>query len=52
MLATIYNRAELLAGNRLPGPAIVTEYSATTLVPPEWSGRVDAIGNLILEPRR
>ena len=48
----VYERSRLLAGNRIPGPAIVTEYSATTLIPPEWSGRVDRIGNLILEPRR
>ena len=48
----VYDRSRLRAGNRLPGPAIVTEYSATTLIPPEWSGRVDRIGNLILEPRR
>jgi N-methylhydantoinase A len=52
MRTAIYDRARLLAGNRIPGPAIVTEYSATTLVPPGWSGRVDRIGNLILEPRR
>lgn len=48
----VYDRSRLLAGNRIPGPAIVTEYSATTLIPPDWSGRVDRIGNLILEPRR
>lgn len=52
MLSPVYDRSQLLAGNRLRGPAIVTEYSATTLIPPGWSGRVDAIGNLILEPRR
>jgi N-methylhydantoinase A len=52
MRAGIYDRPRLRAGNRIPGPAVVTEYSATTLVPPGWSGRVDRIGNLILEPRR
>lgn len=52
MRAAIYDRVRLLAGNRIAGPAIVTEYSATTLVPPGWSGRVDRIGNLILEQRR
>ncbi len=51
-LTPIYDRAKLRAGNRIPGPAIVTEYSATTLIPPEWSGRVDRYGNLILEPSR
>jgi N-methylhydantoinase A len=48
----IYDRASLRAGNRIDGPAIVTEYSATTLIPPQWSGRADRNGNLILEPRR
>jgi N-methylhydantoinase A len=51
-LAAIYDRAKLRAGNRLPGPAIVTEYSATTFIPPDWFARVDRIGNLLLEPRR
>ena len=51
-MTPIYDRAKLRAGNRISGPAIVTEYSATTLIPPDWSGRVDRNGNLILEPRR
>ena len=51
-LTAIFDRSRLRAGNRIPGPAIVTEYSATTLIPPGWSGRMDRIGNLILEPRR
>jgi N-methylhydantoinase A len=46
----IYNRSMLAAKNRLAGPAVVTEYSATTLIPPGWRGRVDSVGNLILEP--
>jgi N-methylhydantoinase A len=51
-LATpVYDRARLRCGNRFVGPAIVTEYSATTLVPPDWRGFVDAYGNLILERR-
>jgi N-methylhydantoinase A len=48
---TVYDRARLQAGNRLIGPAIVTEYSATTVIPPLWTGRVDTCGNLILERR-
>jgi N-methylhydantoinase A len=51
-LTSIYDRSRLRAGNRILGSAIVTEYSATSLIPPEWSGRVDRIGNIILEPRR
>jgi N-methylhydantoinase A len=48
----IYARSKLQAGNRFPGPAVVMEYSATTAIPPLWTGRVDSYGNLILEPRR
>ncbi|HEU5410291.1 MAG TPA: hydantoinase/oxoprolinase family protein [Candidatus Acidoferrales bacterium] len=53
LLATrIYDRARLRAGNRLQGPAIITEYSATTVLLPGWRARVDAYGNLMLEPAR
>jgi N-methylhydantoinase A/oxoprolinase/acetone carboxylase beta subunit len=30
------------------GPAIVEQFDATTLIPPNWSGRVDRHGNLVL----
>jgi len=49
---TIYDRGKLQAGNRIFGPAIVTEYSATTAILPLWTGHIDSYGNLILEPRR
>jgi N-methylhydantoinase A len=48
----VYDRAKLRAGKRFAGPAIVSEYSATTVVPPRWRARVDAYGNLLLEPMR
>jgi N-methylhydantoinase A len=44
----VYDRALLRAGNRFAGPAVVTEYSGTTLVPPGWRARVDAYENLLL----
>ena len=47
-LTTLYDRSNLPAGAAIKGPAIVTEYSATTVVPPGWSGRVDGWGNLVL----
>ena len=47
----IYAREKLLAGNRIAGSAIVMEYSATALIPPGWTGRVDIHGNILLEPR-
>ncbi len=48
----VYDRERLHAGHRFLGPAIVTEYSATTVVPPGWGARVDAYGNFLLEPAR
>jgi N-methylhydantoinase A len=44
----IYARDKLQAGNRLRGPAIIAEYSATTVVPPGWFAEVDGFRNLIL----
>lgn len=46
----VYNRDELRAGARLESPCIVTEYSATTLIPEGASARLDAYGNIIIEP--
>jgi N-methylhydantoinase A len=48
MQASVYAREKLRAGNCMAGPAIVTEYSATTLIPPGWQARVDEFGSLIL----
>src|ERR1700693_4807912 len=38
---TLYQRDKLRAGDAFSGPAIVAEYSATTLVTPDWKARVD-----------
>ena len=43
-----YRREALRPGNRIPGPAIVTEFSATTVVPPNFAAVVDVYQNLIL----
>ena len=48
--AGIYARDRLEAGTRLRAPCIVTEYSATTLVPPGARAFVDEHLNLIIEP--
>jgi N-methylhydantoinase A len=45
----VYERGALHAGEVLTGPAIITQYDTTTVVPPEWSARVDAVSNLIIE---
>ena len=44
-----YDRAQLHAGNRLRGPALVLQYDATVVIAPGWAGRVDTLGNLWLE---
>ena len=44
-------REGLSRGRRVAGPLVVTELSATTLVPPGWSARTLAGGDLILERR-
>ena len=44
-----YIRERLRAGNRIGGPAVLAEYSGTTVLPPGWRARVDAFENLVLE---
>ncbi len=46
----VYARGRLRAGNRFAGPAIVTDYSSTTVVLRGWQADVDAHENLILTP--
>jgi N-methylhydantoinase A len=46
--AAIFQRDTLPLGFAFTGPAIVEEETATTTVPPNWQGRVDQLGNLIL----
>ncbi|MDH3214436.1 MAG: hypothetical protein OEM05_18320, partial [Myxococcales bacterium] len=48
--AWIYDRLRLAAGNRIDGPAIVTEMDSTTLVLPGHHAIVDAHGNLLIRP--
>jgi N-methylhydantoinase A len=48
-IATIYDRASLGHGHVVKGPAIIGEYSSTTLVPPDFRCTVDAYLNLVLE---
>jgi N-methylhydantoinase A len=46
-----YERERLRAGARLAGPAVVVEYSSTTVVPPGFVCRVDNCLDLVLSPR-
>jgi N-methylhydantoinase A len=42
-------REKLLPGNLIRSPAVVVEYSATTVIPPGWLARVDGYRNLVIE---
>jgi len=46
-----YWRGNLVAGQVLEGPVLISEKVATTWVAPGWSMRVDAVGNLQLRRR-
>lgn len=50
--AAVYRREELQPGARLRVPCIVTEYSATTLVPASASAKVDRGRNIVIDIRR
>jgi N-methylhydantoinase A len=50
--AKLVARTELQPGHKVCGPALVVEYSTTTVVPPDFRCRVDRWSNLILEPAR
>jgi N-methylhydantoinase A len=47
--AAVYQRDQMPAGARLHVPSIVTEYSATTLIPGGARAEVDNFGNIIVE---
>ena len=48
MRASLYERKTLQAGYQFSGPAIIVEYSATSLVPSGWRAEVDAYGQILL----
>jgi N-methylhydantoinase A len=43
---TIFERDQLTSGKKYSGPAVITEYSATTIVPPDTQFAIDPRGNL------
>ncbi len=46
----IYDRAKLHPGNRMTGPAIVTEMDSTTVILPNFTGGVDRYFNILIRP--
>ena len=46
--AAVHIRAKLGAGDRVAGPAVIVEDTATTVVEPGWEARLAESGNLLL----
>jgi 5-oxoprolinase (ATP-hydrolysing) len=44
----LHERDDLASGDTIPGPALIIDPSATTVVEPGWQAQVDPLGNLIL----
>ncbi len=47
-----YQRDSLVAGQAIPGPAIILESAATTVVEPSWEAHMRASGDLLLTHRQ
>jgi len=47
---SVWSRLALPAGATIEGPAILEQPDATTVIEPGHVGRVDALGNVIVEP--
>ena len=48
---SIYGREQLVPDRKYKGPALITEYSATTVVPPGFVVCMDTAGNIVIEVR-
>jgi N-methylhydantoinase A len=44
-----YRREKLVPGDAINGPAMITEYTSATLVPPGAMARVDAFANIVID---
>jgi len=51
-ITPVFEREALPRHTTLRGPAVVTEYSATTVIPPQKTFHLDAHGNLLIELRK
>jgi N-methylhydantoinase A len=47
----VFERGDLVSGRSMRGPAVITEYSATTVIPPGRKFWVDASENLVIKIR-
>jgi len=45
----VLERGDLVPGRSMRGPAVITEYSATNVIPPEKKFWMDASENLVIQ---
>lgn len=50
--AVIYDRTKLRQGDRIPGPAIITEMDSTTLIESDCIATIDKVGNILINPKQ
>jgi N-methylhydantoinase A/oxoprolinase/acetone carboxylase beta subunit len=43
-----YDRALLVAGNHVDGPAVINQYDTTTVIPPGLTAEIDRYGNIVI----
>jgi N-methylhydantoinase A len=48
LASSLYRRDGLLPGDTVRGPAMITEYTSATVLPPRCHAQVDGFGNLLL----
>ncbi len=46
--AAVFDRAKLAAGAQIPGPALIEEWTSTSLILPDQRATVDEYGNIII----
>ncbi len=51
VITPVFERGNLVSGRAMRGPAVITEYSATTVIPPGKKFWVDASENLVIQIR-
>jgi N-methylhydantoinase A len=44
----LYRREKLKPGDQIQGPAMITEYTSATILPPDCCAQVDGFGNLLI----
>jgi len=47
--ARLYRRESLVPGDTLQGPAMITEYTSATILPPGCTAQVDSFSNLVIK---